>query len=251
MQRASVNGVDGVQRVCDHCYHEAERQAESSGEATGGGSPDRIPATSPVASPGSAAGISAGQATMEATGAGGGAAEGGAQEEADAAASIPSELATKYTYFKDPKLTAGEQMPAKPAPAPLSHYTVAAQGGGKSLNVKSGKNPAWEWVLGGSQMQRGDASVASQDEHSERTSTGVEWEPDGDEAFPGRGEPGDIDTIGERAGWTVSDGDKGMPLPAENSLQGGGVARTETAEVDEAVRQMARADHHARLSAHG
>ena len=249
-QRASVNGV-GVQRVCDHCYNEAERQAERSGDAFGGESPDRIPATSPAASPGSAAGVGAGQATIDGVGAGGGTAAGGAQEEEPAAGSISSKLATKYTYFKDPKTTAGEQMPAKPPPSPSSHYTSAAEGGGKSLNVKSGNSHAWEWVLGGSHVQRGDASVASQDEHKERASTGGEWQPDGDEAFSGRGEQGDTEASSARAGWPLSDGPQGMPLPAENSLHGGGIARGEDAEVDEAARQMARAVHRAHLSAHG
>ena len=104
LQRVTVNGVEGAQRVCDHCYKEAEREAGERSSASRRSSDVAISVgtdRAPAAAPSVGAGIG-GVGVRAAGGAAAGAAGDNAGEEGiSAVTKIPPDLATKYTYFKE------------------------------------------------------------------------------------------------------------------------------------------------------
>lgn len=160
VQRALVHGVEGLQRVCDHCYKETVHEEGRSSNGGAAGDISRSP--SHAATPTNME--VGGQGSMGAVGAAG-AAVGSGHEEAAAAppAIIQLDLASKYTYFKGPGDWVGASQGApKAPPAGQGHGAPASprRASGR-FDGSDGNSSSWHWVLGGRDVS-GAASGSSQ-----------------------------------------------------------------------------------------
>jgi len=144
-----VHGVEGLQRVCDHCYKETVQEQGRSSQVAVEREQSRSP--SHGATPTNMEG--GGQGSIGAVGAAGAAAVGSGHEDASAAppAIIQLDLASKYTYFKGPGEWVGASQAAPKAPPVGQAHGVPGSPRRASgrFDGSDGNSSSWHWVLGG------------------------------------------------------------------------------------------------------
>jgi hypothetical protein len=165
-----VNGVEGAQRVCDHCYNEAEREG---GRDTWEKEAAGVSRISAQGSHGNMSAASAGP-TVQAVGFGSddeaAAAESAGQvEEVEASTShIPHELATRYTYFRGGANTGSVRVDPQSPPASSRLENVRPDQRNVGAQRSEGRAAAWDWVLGGKSGTSGSSSAMSEVEEGMR-----------------------------------------------------------------------------------
>ena len=260
-QRALVEGVEGAQRVCDHCYIEADREVSSVPNAAAVRAPSSS-ASPAVPECGSArfgqAGLAAGSPDPLCRASTDKGAVAGAGRE-DSAESIPLELAAKYTYFKegqDDLDNGGADARANTqCPGTAREDETGEDTGLHDENLGA---VAWNRVLGGKADKReGQDEVQDQSVPERRKSEDDATMPGAEEGHTVRGQikrptGPSVSDEGPPRGWGDEETERNRGLlqvgcmPSEDAQTRQGGAPIELARLhDEEVRRQASAQRRA------
>jgi hypothetical protein len=156
-----VHGVEGLQRVCDHCYSETGRgEGARSSAGAEGSDVNRASSLNPPST-------NLEDGGLVTTGGAGAGAVGADKEEASVAptAIIPLELASKYTYFKGSSEPAGSQAASRSLPAGQSHRAPSPPASPRRASGRfeggDGSSTSWHWILGGKGVFGGSSAALS------------------------------------------------------------------------------------------
>lgn len=172
-QRALVHGVEGLQRVCDHCYSEAVREGGHGSRGVEGSSnvsraPSHHSASADLRDGGHGALIAGGTMGVKE--------EEKGEETVASSATIQLEVASKYTYFKG--LNERANCPAAPESPPAGHFfrtqspPTSPRRASRGFEGGDGSSSSLHWLLGGKSMLGGSSRSLRQEEGGSECDSG-------------------------------------------------------------------------------